>query len=156
MNFLHQVSIHLYTFVITTNTYKVHQGELPKDFGDLLEDYLTGIEILDQTLYIETAHHLYKLLLKNVQPNSKLIIIPDGKLLYLPFEALLTESVSPQANYVDLPYLVHQCAITYHYSTTLFCQKHQKTKQPKKFYRFCPRLCRCNYPARQPKTASFI
>ncbi len=144
---------HLYTFTITTKTCNLHQTELPKDFDDLLEDYLFYIDSLDQWMYIESAYQLYQLLIepaihalqKNIKVErlEKLVLIPHGKLLYLPFEALLTSNVSPDTPYDKLPYLIQKHTISYHYSATLFHHSPQNNghKQPpitKSFIGFAP------------------
>lgn len=133
----------LYIFTLTSTTYEVHQTQDFNDSNQLLEDFLFYIESLDHSMYIQTAHQLYQFLLKpalkHLQNNTQtsepnqLIIIPHGKLLYLPFEALLTSTVSPNTPYSKLPYLIQKYAISYHYSATLFHHSLQNNsqKQPK-------------------------
>jgi CHAT domain-containing protein len=61
-------------------------------------------------------------LASRIADKTKWVIIPDGKLHQIPFEALLTETVPPPsaADYRTLPYLIKQHEISYHYSATLF------------------------------------
>lgn len=110
-----------------TAAYQVHTVEKPADFDQVIQDFTEAIDDLSRKTYIHTAYQLYQLLLAPVldkphTPIDQLIIIPDAQLHYLPFEALLTQNVSPkQANYNDLPYLLKNYTISYHYSATLFC-----------------------------------
>ncbi|MFK7906645.1 MAG: CHAT domain-containing protein [Chitinophagales bacterium] len=53
---------------------------------------------------------------------TNLKIIPAGILNTIPFEALLTEKVATNTKYADLPYLLLQYDISYHYSATLWYQ----------------------------------
>ena len=64
------------------------------------------------------AAELYPILLTgiDVDLNGPLWIIPDGRLHFLPFECLLTES--PEGNIQDWPYLVNKKSIAYAYSIT--------------------------------------
>jgi CHAT domain-containing protein len=79
-----------------------------------------------KTNYLQSAAQLYNFLIKpvaaSIADKPRWIIIPDGELYQIPFEALLTEEVAVQANagYVALPYLIKSHEISYHYSATLF------------------------------------
>ncbi|MFK7905488.1 MAG: CHAT domain-containing protein, partial [Chitinophagales bacterium] len=78
----------------------------------------------------EIAFELYELLIapiKSLITNhqsliTNLKIIPAGILNTIPFEALLTEKVATNTKYADLPYLLLQYDISYHYSATLWHQ----------------------------------
>lgn len=69
----------------------------------------------------------------------KLIIIPGGKLHYIPFESLLTNSAVDNG-FSDLPYLLRDYQISYHYHSSLI--KRNKTvsgfTQPVDFVGFAP------------------
>ncbi len=69
------------------------------------------------------AYTVYRVLLAPVSEKipEKLVVIPDGRLAYLPFELLLTKNAdtnSVQA-YNTLPYLLRQTAVRYEYSAGL-------------------------------------
>jgi CHAT domain-containing protein len=84
--------------------------------------------------YTETAHWFYKNLLAPAAINpaeiEQLIIIPDGEIGHLPFEAFLV-SPAPEGgqNYVDLHYLLRDFAVSYNYSAALWLENIQ-TKKP--------------------------
>ena len=63
-------------------------------FNELLHSYYSSIKKMDKEQYLTSAYDLYKLLIDPMEfvleGKKKLIIIPDGDLHYLPFEALLT------------------------------------------------------------------
>ena len=124
--FLGERSIYLFTvakglFEITT---------VPKDtlFETQIERLRYGIEKDagegEYELYVTNAHKLYRLLIQPVQHYLKtksLILIPDGAIAYLPFEALLTEEVSDtkSEDYLTLPYLLKRYDISYANSANL-------------------------------------
>lgn len=85
--------------------------------------------------YTQNAAAMYALLLAPVLAEAKneqiksLIIVPDGHLAYLPFEAFLSqpapESLSP---YQDLAYLIKDYSLSYSYSAQLWKNSEQAAK----------------------------
>jgi CHAT domain-containing protein len=77
---------------------------------------------------------LYRQLLPTLQSGkygdvSKLMIIPDGVLHYLPFGILLTQENNPQGrDFRELPYLIRNYRIGYNYSASLSILP--ETRQP--------------------------
>jgi len=73
--------------------------------------------------YTERAYQVCDKLLGhkilNVLPKE-LVIIPDGILLNLPFEVLLSEKVTTDTSYKSLPYLMQDKVISYNGSLTLY------------------------------------
>ena len=128
---------YLFTFFITSTDFQAFQREKPSDFEQMLEDFHEAIHIMLKSDYLELAYELYQLLLGQLPPTdfsnnvpsssiSKLLIVPDDVLTQLPFEALLTSEVNPLNPYSDLPYLLMQFDVCYHYSATLWQRgKHQ-------------------------------
>jgi len=58
---------------------------------------------------------LYRQLIQPLRlpAEAPLIIVPDGILAYLPFEALLTETPASPESFKNYPYLIHRHAISY-------------------------------------------
>ena len=121
----------LFIFVITSNENELLQFPKPDGFEELVEAFKASIDEIDKTEYTELAFELYQLLiapieeylLTNIQYRiTNLKIIPSGLLSTIPFEALLTHEVQTNNQYADLPYLLLQYDISYHYSATLWSQ----------------------------------
>ena len=118
----------------------------PDNFDDLCTLFLTSINELQRKNYLNTANQLYSLLLKPILGDTNLpknlILIPHAQLYYLPFEAMLTTVAAPNSLYPNLPYLIQQCPITYHYSATLWIAAHKNAAQtahlPNNFVGFAP------------------
>ncbi len=77
----------------------------------------------DPSGYFSAAHDLYNLLIPAqamslIGTCKKLIVIPDGPLGYLPFEALITEAFSG-ASYGSAPYLIRRLPVQYSWSAGL-------------------------------------
>ncbi len=121
----------LYTFVITDHEYKIIRKPLNSGFNNTVDRFLQFIKnsmVLntrkaDYIEYTRNANDLYKLLIEPVVPsmeNYRLVIVPDNKLSYLPFDAFLASPAdSSKMDFRNLDYLVHHHAISYTYSATL-------------------------------------
>lgn len=79
------------------------------------------------TKYCSLAYELYETHCKPLFSNfdskiTKLWIVPDGSLAYLPFDALLASKVKKggKVNYQDLPYLINIFEVNYAYSAAWF------------------------------------
>ncbi|OQX77476.1 MAG: hypothetical protein B6D61_07115 [Bacteroidetes bacterium 4484_249] len=81
------------------------------------------INIRASQRYCKLAYKLYEMLLQPVEDKigrQDLIIIPDGKLGYIPFEVLLTERVEDSIfDFRNLPYLIKKLPVSYGNSTTI-------------------------------------
>jgi len=122
----------LYCFVINKNKYhlyKISVHELPKQLANLAK----AIKQLRRKTYIKQATQLYKTIISPIQAVLQqvkhLLIVPAGELFYLPFEALLHPSANNNLKYNQLPYLIQQYSISYHYSATLFVNRLQVSSQ---------------------------
>jgi CHAT domain-containing protein/Tfp pilus assembly protein PilF len=114
----------IYIFCLTKS--KLEVFNLPK--SDLLEKQIKGLRnsIRHKTdkAYIQFARQLYKELLPPVNSKiNKLVIIPEGGLGTVPFEALLTKDVKDEeVKFSMLPYMINRFSISYNYSASLFVQ----------------------------------
>lgn len=121
----------LYAFVIGEDTYAVI--DLKKDFpldnwvselrASLLENRSTSA-----ATFCDLAYRLYQKLLAPVKPylTPNLIIIPDGVLGYLPFEALLTEKPARPTRFSQHAYVLNDYRISYASSATLLREMMEK------------------------------
>ena len=93
---------------------------LRKSLSMLAIDKLNSSSI---AIYCVNALHLFNLLIKTVEDKiagRDLIIVPDGKLGYIPFEVLLTDSVNKTSlNFKKLPYLIQKYSISYGNSASI-------------------------------------
>lgn len=63
---------------------------------------------------------------------TRLIVIPDGVLGYIPFDALLTEPPSDLGKYKFYPYLIRDHQISYAYAARLWLNQHTRSTQADK------------------------
>jgi CHAT domain-containing protein len=121
----------LYTFVITDHEFRIFRKQLDGNFNGNVDHFLQFLKngkVLntrkaDYVRYASNASYLYKLLLEPITPslpNYRLVIVPDDKLSYLPFDAfLVTPPDTTKMDFRNLDYMVHHHAISYTYSATL-------------------------------------
>lgn len=93
--------------------------------------------------YQESSFFIYDKLFKPFNDkikNKELIIIPDGKLAYLPFEVLTTnKNTFDRINYNQLPYFLYKNTFSYSYSASfLFEEYNIKNKNIAKLAGFAP------------------
>ena len=85
--------------------------------------------------FTKGGHSLYQVLLQPCEPyftkKSRLIIIPDGILNYLPFEVLLTDNkgIGPDPSYGNLPFLVKKYPVSYAQSASVLKSLLQEQKK---------------------------
>lgn len=90
-------------------------------FGSFFQDAEASLS--DPAAYFAAAYDLYNLLIPAramslIATSNKLVVIPDGPLGYLPFEALLTKSYAG-TGYGGAPYLIRQLPVQYSWSAEL-------------------------------------
>lgn len=147
----------IFVFAITPDSFNTYKIDKPTNFENqiytfrklLKKDTLKTNLQQAYELYTKTAHQLYQTLLSdalaNLNPNiQKLIIIPDGQLGYIPFEALVSQITDSQkASYKrkHTHYLIQDYQSSYAYSTTLLLEglhKKRTTQATQYFGGFAP------------------
>lgn len=114
----------LFFWKITKEGYRSYYYDIGRETaGELVAQFLDTVgSFLGPEIYQEVAHALFELILepawKDIAPGSKLIIIPDGELFYLPFEALVTEW-RDGADYNELAYLISKSSVQYAQSASV-------------------------------------
>ena len=126
----------IYVFVIDRNYAGVKSIPKTKDNDVLLQDF---IQMFSQPTNIQNepkqfqqlSHQVFELLLKNdkIKMGSefhKLIIVPDGLLNFIPFDALVME-IDSNSLFDSHQYLIHHFFSRYLYSTSLTLKQKNKT-----------------------------
>ena len=138
----------IYIFSVYKDRLAVTSFERTADYDRLFKRFsnsLIDIESFIETPvrvyndFVKRSHQLYQALIAPVDLKGiqRIIIIPDGKLSYLPFEVLLTKPVAPieeeqetmQANFKVLPYLLCSFSTNYNYSGRLWLERNLLSKQ---------------------------
>ncbi|NUM81640.1 tetratricopeptide repeat protein, partial [bacterium] len=121
----------LYMISIVKDTTQFRSIGVSAPIEDKVIKMKSAIAEKDKTNYMALAYELYRaLLIPELTDNAgrkKLIIIPDGTLNYLPFEALLTLAQTGEPDYSDLPYLVKNYQVSYGISAGLLFDRIAKS-----------------------------
>lgn len=140
----------LYTFVITSKDYQLFQVQKTTNHDSQIIELNKLLNLksknasqkLDLIEFSRLSSSLGKIILEQpilyLRKNEKidhLMIIPDGKLYYLPFEILLTDgSKVEKENFKELNYLVKDYSVSYGYSARLRFKEKINNKSFKKGY----------------------
>lgn len=134
----------IYRFLVTKDFISLTKEEMHESFNrniEYLYNFLTNSDYVntktkDFINYSKSSYSLYQTL---IQPIEKMIvgkdltIIPHNKLLYIPFDALITQLPDTTfMNFRNLKYLIKDYAVNYSYSATLLFQFSKKGKSVKK------------------------
>lgn len=121
----------LQIFVINPDHFVVRSFDIDEQFYDWLDQMISSIrqfpvvsslafsENIEQ--YVSTANLLYQTLIEPVKDllAPHLVIIPDGELGFLPFEALLSGRPEDLLQFSAYPFLIRDYTVSYNYSSTL-------------------------------------
>ena len=143
----------IFLFVVRPDTFLVQ--EVKRDFPleawiDSLRYGIYGFYAADKTLqsealkadakrnYLEYAPKLYQKLIAPVAAllPEKVILVPDGPLGYIPFDALLTAEPEDRNDFKSYPYLLQQHQFSYTYSATLLREMRDKKHRREPQYDF--------------------
>lgn len=109
-----------FLFVVTRDRLEGFRLAPASEIAGLVETVRKSLEepgALQRRRYAEAAHRLYEILLAPAEvllrDKPHLIFSPDGPLLQLSFEALLTAPAPSGRGYAGLPYLIREKSVAY-------------------------------------------
>ena len=132
--FIHDTTAFLFLLSPTLKNIEIKKLEWNQAWTDMANTIKEDIFYQNDTAYLRKARALYDRLLKpalDTIDTDRLIIVPDGELWNVPFDALLTNDNFDPKNFQfkDLPYLGRKKSISYAFSATLL---HDMTKRKRK------------------------
>ncbi len=113
----------IFIFMVTKK--KIKAVRRPKDelFDKSAKSIRNAIKFNVASTFINSSKNLYGYLIPKLSSTiNKLVILPDGVLGTIPFEALI-ESESEGEDYISSQFLLRDYGISYDYSATLFTQR---------------------------------
>lgn len=130
-------------FVLDNDTLNFKTIPIDNNFEMLIDTLIIAIRESRYQQFTSAAGQLYDILLKPVESwitDKDLLVIPDGKLTYLPFEVLQTERVdSDRHDFQALPYLLQKHSLSYAYSGGLWRKTRLRTYNvPRRFLGCAP------------------
>ncbi len=146
-------------FIFTITRAGLEVTDVPRDASLEVELQELRQAILARNLasHARSARRLYRMLLSPVAgrlAGKDLVVVPDGPLSTLPFEALLERDVGTDPRDArELPYVLRDHAVSYAYSATLLLQglRHASKDQPDEFVGFAPLFTEVNTAVDAPR-----
>ncbi|VXB27676.1 CHAT domain-containing protein [Flavobacterium sp. 9AF] len=123
----------LYLFYFNDNQKSWHKIDI-KNHNELIKKYIHYFDNAhaineDISNFITTSHSLYKNIgLNSIEKNKNLIIIPDGLLHFVSFDALITKKTNTTL-YAEIPFLVYQNKIAYETNASFYCENYALKKK---------------------------
>jgi CHAT domain-containing protein len=140
----------IYCLTIGRNGAAILKLERNDDLECRLQEYFSFFKnsnaILDDPAgYLTTAHSLYRSLFSNTLSNAnagiqRLVLVPDGLLGYLPFDALVTQEPSSFKGFGNIEFLVKKYSLSYAYSANTLLQQKDLHQRKGKLLRVMPRF----------------
>lgn len=124
----------VYQFLVSDNKMVWNQIKLEDKFAENLKNF---IHFFDEAslinnniqLFTKTSFELFDALhFSNLEKNKNTIIIPDGLLNFVAFDALVTQKTTSK-NYTGIPFLVRQNKLAYQTNATFYIKNTPKEKQ---------------------------
>ncbi len=128
------VDTFIYIYAITNDKVEHEVVKIDSSFNEKIIDYYIDIKYGFTANELKISSEIYSSLLgpieKLIAGKSKLLIIPDEYLYYLPFETLC-KNISTTENLSDVDFLIKQYSVSYHHSATLWLNCMKKSKRQK-------------------------
>jgi CHAT domain-containing protein/Tfp pilus assembly protein PilF len=133
-----------FLFALTRNDFQVKRLPPEAALRESVQKLLTAITDKNNPDPVEYRRQAIRLSQQLLQPVSKMLtgnkilIVPDGALHRLPFEALLLPGTNGQGDLRRLPYVIRRFAIGYAPSASVWAelQNEQRAAAPRKFLAF--------------------
>ncbi|MEZ4885323.1 MAG: CHAT domain-containing tetratricopeptide repeat protein [Chitinophagales bacterium] len=123
----------LFIFAIDKHSISFKKIGRPEGLEKTMEAFEKTIFLGDQEEYCRLAGQLYAALLTPIEATlkgkHKLLIVTDGILQRLSFDALIPPLETSIEGFTQLPYLLKSFDIQYHYSATLLWYFHERKPQ---------------------------
>jgi CHAT domain-containing protein/Tfp pilus assembly protein PilF len=123
----------LHIFVLAHDRLDAASIRIDSSFESAIAEMYLGIKKLDNQSFRRRSYELYQKLIAPIYPwiekKESLVIIPHDKLLYLPFETLLTQPAAAD-EFSVMPYLIRQFEVSYLYSARFLAENPRALKAP--------------------------
>ncbi|MBX9851952.1 MAG: CHAT domain-containing protein [Cytophagaceae bacterium] len=129
--FLAENKKRIFVFIVSKQSFKVKNIPLNADFNKEVATFRNAIKLNISAAYIKSAYNIYKDIFpaRIAGKVEHLIVIPDGKLGSIPYEALISQKPKETTpDFRNLAYLIKKYSFSYNYSSILFFETRNKEK----------------------------
>lgn len=147
----------LYSFVLTQTSLEAAAVYAGTDFNIKLNRFYNAIKKIEEKSFLELSNELYEALIKPIRhyliDKKRLIIIPYGRLYYIPFE-VLSPGTNQESDFSWIDYLIKHYHFNYHYSAHLWLYNTQHEQKERNFIGFAPVFSDAGAPPTQENTGN--
>ncbi|MEO9873097.1 CHAT domain-containing protein [Ekhidna sp.] len=119
----------IYIFILTKKNVQAVRKLKGENFEKLTKGIRNGIKYNSKKTFLTTSKALYSLLIPDLPSDiDELIILPDGILGTLPFEAFINDEDETE-DFAKADFLIRNFHVSYDYSATLFNERHADDEQ---------------------------
>ncbi|MEQ8629326.1 CHAT domain-containing tetratricopeptide repeat protein [Ekhidna sp.] len=119
----------IYIFIITQKKVEAIRKQKGDDFNKYTNGLRNAIKYNSKSTFFKAAKNLYELLIPKLKSDiQELVILPDGILGTLPFEAFINPDNETET-FSGASFLIRDYHISYDYSATLFNERKADDKQ---------------------------
>ncbi|MCF6270061.1 MAG: tetratricopeptide repeat protein [Melioribacteraceae bacterium] len=133
----------IYTFIISHNSFSLIEIPYSEAFDKTIQNLLDGIKENNFEKYQKSAHATYQVLFEPLTDfifDERILIINDGILGYIPFDALLYAEAGEIKNYKKLPYLINKYSFGYAFSLNVMRSSKDEINKINNFLGIAPQL----------------
>ncbi len=117
-------------FVVTSKGLDVHELSKSADFMQQVKSFRNSIKYSIFDAYVASSSTLYEQLIPKMNKQiTSLILLPDGILGTIPFEALTQPNSETTDDYASLSYLMKSYKVSYDYAATLLLDRLKSVKE---------------------------
>ncbi len=120
----------LYAFVISETNYDFLKTKIDFNVAEYVNNLLAAIRENNKNNYLRFSYSIYKLAIEPLEKKihtGRILIVNDGVLGYVPYDALLTEKLSG-GSFKEFPYLIKRYSIGYAFSISVLLESRGENK----------------------------
>ncbi len=131
----------IFAFVINAEEHAFIRTPTATDINNAVNGFIESIAKRNETDYKRYGYSLYENLIAPCEPyinTERILIINDGILAYVPYDALLYEKPNARSTYGQLPYLIKKYSFGYGFSLGLLMDAGEADSVARSFIGIAP------------------
>lgn len=122
----------IYSMVIGKHDKQILRIDVPDGFENSISELLRSVKMYRVEDFKSLSYEVYRSLIRPMEKHltgiNKIISIPEGYLLLLPFDILICEEATGQSKLSELAYLIKRFETASHYSTDLWARSVKRSR----------------------------
>ncbi len=109
----------IYSFIISPTHIELIKTKRPQSLEKKVEQLRNSIKKSDLSEFVKNSYSIYKTIFEPAEDfitTKRCLIVPDGIINFIPFDALIESKIISKGDFKNLPYLVKKYAFSYSFS----------------------------------------